>query len=129
MPVNKTSRPRQWIRKDVVHVLYTNTHTHTHTHTQTLREIQVCVTLFKFPASVKLNLGIIISSRPAESHLCAPPPRQTQREELWEETKQQQLSFYRLPACARVTQLAFLWWADCLTLNSADSHFGPTVAV
>lgn len=46
----------------------------THTHTEPLREIYVCVTLFKSPASVKLNLGIIIGSRTAESHLSAPAP-------------------------------------------------------
>lgn len=32
VPVNKTSGPRQWIRKDVVHVLNTNTHTRTLSH-------------------------------------------------------------------------------------------------
>lgn len=37
----------------------------------------VCIALFKSPVSVKHNLGIIISSKTAESHLSQPVPTPT----------------------------------------------------
>lgn len=83
--VNKTSGPQQRrIRKDAKHVLHTGPYTYIHTdkctHTQACThwaakgDIHVCVALLKSLVSVKLNLGIIISSKTAESHLSSPLP-------------------------------------------------------
>ena len=77
------------MRKDAMHVLHTGPHTHAHTHTHTHThahthtrlaaegDIYVFLALLKSLVSVKLNLGIIITSETAESYfsrLASAPP-------------------------------------------------------
>lgn len=84
--INKTSRPQQsWIRKDACPSYRPIQTAYTPTHRVTEREIYiyVCLTLLKSLVSVKLNLGIIITSKTTGSYLSSLAPPQRYRGREW----------------------------------------------